>query len=470
MIPTNNKNAHSTLEKEDNGARSLNKKDDFLNIFEFNNISKDDEEEYASGREPFEDYVNSSVRKGDSNGSGKGPLNVTSRMNSTPSSSDNFNDLNKLLTNTVGNSEYLDMPLPLILDNNNNALSFDSRVKNEDNDFDTNSLLSYTTNNSYMTNNTISNSISNAGRGRNKRLGSVKSYRSTAADSLDDEVIRERKKKIHNNVEKKRRELIKNKIQELNELLPLSVIKIVNAQEINENLILNGRPKSELVDPFSIGNKDVKVRKRDILCGSLLYMRFLNKIVDKVSTVTREYEGLYEKLVKRMNEASSRPAQRTRASEYSKLEADLNRQGGKTEETISAGNSSNVDYSSLGATHRDISKPPLSQQHLVDSTNHTSHENINDLDDFASFLKSIEIQPPNAQYSASQAANTNNIDASTSEQFDNLLNLSNISDDTFKNLLLRPGNGNIPSSNNFNTRQNESSTNQNDPFSSWIDI
>lgn len=452
MLPNNSRTNNigdvgNTSNRDDGSNKAqLSKQDDFLNIFEFNNNADSLDQNAKSG-------VNGEGTENSRADIDGGILDYTrsNESNITAASNENFNDLNKLLTNTVGNSEYLDMPLPIIF-NNNNHFSYDNDVKGN-NDFDTNSLLSYTTNNSYMTNNTMTNSISNAGKGKKySRLGSVKSYRSTAGESMDDEVIRERKKKIHNNVEKKRRELIKNKIQELNELLPLSVIKIVNANDINENLMQNGKSRSELVDPFSIENKDVKVRKRDILCGSLLYINFLNRIVEKVSKRTSQYDDLYTKLVERINRSKQRGGVDTGSNTYQAQNVAMQKHS-----IENASNSSNSNrYERQNPVTKGVEAKPI---------NPRAHDDIHGMDDFSIFLNSIhdmETQP-NINSSSQNPANNSVHNSVKFDQFDNMFNMSSSLDDTFKNLLQQPNNGN---SNN----KESSATNFNDPFSNWLNM
>ena len=463
MIPNSNNSSKSNT--------PLSKQDDFLNIFEFNNNTTSANDNINGGDGDNATNNKGLVKKENSNDDKYLMSHINSNNNlSFTASSDNFNDLNKLLANTVGNSEYLDMPLPLIFNDNSNKFTSEYQTNNDD--FDSHSLLSYTTNNSSMTNNTMTNSISNTGRGRKySRLGSVKSFRSTAADSIDDEVIKERKKKIHNNVEKKRRELIKNKIQEINELLPLSVIKIVNANYINENIIRTGRPKSELVDPFSIGNKDIKVRKRDILCGSLLYINFLNKIIEKVNKRTDQFENLYEALLKRKNGGNDNNAIKIPKSSVTNENKQTNSTNIEEQSLVYMNNEENKRSSNLPNNNHGDSQYTIN-----------SHENIHDLDDFAKFLKSIN-DVPSQTASTSDIQNSNSINNNNLNNYDtyeNLLNMPVFSDDTLKNLLLQNNNNDNNGGNsennynngnsNNNNNQKDSSTNLNDPFSNWINM
>ncbi|XBW37708.1 hypothetical protein QEN19_003292 [Hanseniaspora menglaensis] len=440
---SNSNNSFLNMVKKDNNNSSIPKQEDFLNIFEFNNLETNEKEglQFGNGEVVPLDHPTSSS----SNLQTQAAANRT--VKSTSSSGDDLNDLNKLLSNSVGNSEYIDMPLPMIFANGGNNLTMGPLDTNGDN-FDADSLLSYTTNNSYMTNNTVTKI------GRHNRLGSVKSFRSTTADSLDDQVVKERKKKIHNNVEKKRRELIKHKIQELNELLPLSVIKIVNAKDINDGLILNGRPKSELVDPFTISNKEVKVRKRDILCGSLIYMKFLSQIIHKVNKKTSQYDKLYSKLAQRMNQGQKKDTE--------------NRSIDISEKTRSK------DIKAQETNYNQNDFPQISSKERNQENSNFS-ENIHDMDEFASFLKSMNDNEPQQNELLPSQSNINiNAGFNNFDQFDNLLNMSNINDDTFKNLLLHPGhttnNKSVDNQENYNIRQNESPNNADDPFSSWLNI
>lgn len=279
------------------GTASKVKEEDFLNIFDFS-ATADNNEDSTHGKSPKShgDYL--SHLNNDSTG-------VSSQSYNT---NENFNDLNKLLTNTVGNSEYLDIPFPMVFSNND-----DYKQNNVDFD-DSGSLMSYTTNNTYTSNNTAggrrkySKSI-NAGV-----AGSVKSYRSFTTDSIDDQMAKERKKQIHNNVEKNRRELIKRKIKELSEIIPISVMKRVAANALNEG----ASSSSTVYTPETVDVRKIKYRKRDILCGSVIYIGLLREVVDGVNKKIDNYNALANKLKERIRENQSNtqtsnptPAQRT---------------------------------------------------------------------------------------------------------------------------------------------------------------
>lgn len=268
-----------------NGTANKVKEEDFLNIFDFS-ATADNNEDNTHGKSPK------------SHGDYLPHLNNDSTGVSTQSynTNENFNDLNKLLTNTVGNSEYLDIPFPMVFSNND-----DYKQNNMDFD-DSGSLMSYTTNNTYTSNNTAggrrkySKSI-NAGV-----AGSVKSYRSYTADSIDDQMAKERKKQIHNNVEKNRRELIKKKIKELSEIIPISVMKRVAANALNEGAASSS---STVYTPETVDVRKIKYRKRDILCGSVIYIGLLREVVDGVNKKIDKYNVLANKLKERIRDHQS---------------------------------------------------------------------------------------------------------------------------------------------------------------------
>lgn len=269
-----------------NGTSNKVKEEDFLNIFDFSATAENNEEStHEKSPKSHGDYLPHS--NNDSTG-------VSSQSYNT---NENFNDLNKLLTNTVGNSEYLDIPFPMVFSNNE-----DYKQNNVDFD-DSGSLMSYTTNNTYTSNHTAggrrkySKSI-NAGV-----AGSVKSYRSYTADSIDDQMAKERKKQIHNNVEKNRRELIKKKIKELSEIIPISVMKRVAANTLNEG----ATSSSKVYSPETVDVRKIKYRKRDILCGSVIYIGLLREVVDGVNKKIDKYNVLANKLKERMKEHQSNP-------------------------------------------------------------------------------------------------------------------------------------------------------------------
>lgn len=267
-----------------NNTVSKVKEEDFLNIFDFSATS-DNNEDKSQGNSPKSNNDYLPHLNNDSTG-------VSSQAYNT---NENFNDLNKLLTNTVGNSEYLDIPFPMVFSNND-----DYKQNNFDFD-DSGSLMSYTTNNTYT-----SNKTANSRRKYSKSInagvaGSVKSYRSYTAESIDDQMAKERKKQIHNNVEKNRRELIKRKIKELSEIIPLSVMKRVAANALNEGV----NSSSKVYTPETIDVRKIKYRKRDILCGSVIYINLLRQVVDGVNKKIDSYNVLADKLKGRIRDHQS---------------------------------------------------------------------------------------------------------------------------------------------------------------------
>ena len=359
------------------------KEEDFLNIFDFSGTPDDSDDKSGAKTTNSNnlDYLSYLTDDNDNK--------VSTQQYTT---NDNLNDLNKLLTNTVGNSEYLDIPFPMVFSNND-----DYKQSNIDFD-DTGSLMSYTTNNTYTSSKTASGRRKYS-KGMNSGVaGSVKSYRSHTVDSIDDQMTKERKKQIHNNVEKNRRELIKKKIKELSEIIPLSVMKRVAANALNETMDLSN---SRIYTPENIDVRKIKYRKRDILCGSVIYINLLREVVNGVN----EKSGIYSVLINKLKERLAHGKKR---------------------------NYTNV--------------PPVDEEHVKKfNFDETFNGNIEQKkDEFAELLQSLgnenqqpESKPENTDFNLDFNSVLNGeADNSANEAFDSMLNINDIGyEEVFKNMM-----------------------------------
>lgn len=425
-VLSNSSNASQNTLKKENVNKV--KEEDFLNIFDFSTTQNDTEEKSAD--KPINnhklDYLSYLTNNNDN-------AIPTQQYNTN----ENFNDLNKLLTNTVGNSEYLDIPFPMVFSNND-----DYKQNNIDFD-DSGSLMSYTTNNTYTSNKTA-NGRRKYSKGINPGVaGSVKSYRSYTAESIDDQMAKERKKQIHNNVEKNRRELIKKKIKELSEIIPISVMKRVAANALNEGL---DSSTSKVYTPDTIDVRKIKYRKRDVLCGSVIYINLLREVVDGVNKKSDMYSVLINRLKDRLTNSSSHMPRADEAT------AEKGVRRFKFDETFDG----NIEEKK---------------------------------DEFAELLQSLGNSDSTGQHPALKLENTNNgldfsnvlnndINKSNNQTFDSMLNLNDVGyDDVFKNMMTYvnsdkvSGLSSASALTNAEENHNQNTNgNQDDVFSAWLDL
>lgn len=127
-------------------------------------------------------------------------------------------------------------------------------------------------------------------------------------------------------MEKNRRELIKKKIKELSEIIPISVMKRVAANALNEGAASSS---STVYTPETVDVRKIKYRKRDILCGSVIYIGLLREVVDGVNKKIDKYNALANKLKERIrdhqpNSQKSIPAPVQRTSRLPDLNDNFN--------------------------------------------------------------------------------------------------------------------------------------------------
>lgn len=122
---------------------------------------------------------------------------------------------------------------------------------------------------------------------------SDQSYNSVNDDAPSRELTKEeklkRRKKFHNEVERRRRDLIKSRIKELSQLVPPSLL---NPQLVAVQTLKNSKLNTEEINDLlaSVKVKESKPNKNTILNKSVVYVKHLQYVIQEQERATAELE------------------------------------------------------------------------------------------------------------------------------------------------------------------------------------